>query len=213
MSKRSDVASGEASGRRAVLPWPALRWLGCLLIMLAPLAQAADPWGPERAAQIEAAYLVNFVRYTEWPEHAFDAPDSPYLITVVGPPAVGRVIRNVAAGVERINNRPLEVRVLRPQRDETLPAAMIETLRRSHLVYVHASVGPGQRRLLGALRDRPVLTVGNGEGFAAEGGMLGLVRSDLKIGFEANSASIRASGLMVSAKVLKLARHDYRNWP
>jgi hypothetical protein len=51
-----------------------------------------------------------------------------------------------------------------------------------------------------------VLTVSDVPGFAAGGGMLGLVRSGRTLAIEANPDAIRASGISVSAKVLKLAR-------
>ena len=43
--------------------------------------------------------------------------------------------------------------------------------------------------------------------------MLGLVRSDSRIVFQANTSAIRGAGLLVSAKVLKLARADTRAVP
>ena len=52
----------------------------------------------------------------------------------------------------------------------------------------------------------PVLTVSDVPGFAAQGGMLGLVRSGRHMAFEANPDAIRNGGVSLSAKVLKLAR-------
>jgi hypothetical protein len=43
-------------------------------------------------------------------------------------------------------------------------------------------------------------------GFTQSGGMIGLVRRSDSIVFEANPVAIRNSRLMLSAKVLKLAR-------
>ncbi len=51
-----------------------------------------------------------------------------------------------------------------------------------------------------------MLTVSDVPGFAQSGGMLGLVRRSGSIVFEANPVAIRNSRLMLSAKVLKLAR-------
>ena len=51
-----------------------------------------------------------------------------------------------------------------------------------------------------------MLTVGDGRDFAQRGGMLGIVRADARLAIEANPRAIEANGLLVSAKVLKLAR-------
>jgi len=58
-----------------------------------------------------------------------------------------------------------------------------------------------------------VLTVSDNEDFTSQGGMLGLLRSDSRILFQANTSAIRNAGLLVSAKVLKLARVEPRPLP
>jgi hypothetical protein len=83
--------------------------------------------------------------------------------------------------------------------------AMAAQVRESQLVFVQAGAGAAADDVLAAARGRPVLTVGDAGGFVAAGGMLGLVRSGAHLGFQANPAAIRAAGLQVSAKVLKLA--------
>ena len=59
---------------------------------------------------------------------------------------------------------------------------------------------------LAPLAGQPVLTVGDQAGFNAAGGMIELVSVAGRIVFQANPAAIRNAGLVVSAKVLKLAR-------
>ena len=51
-----------------------------------------------------------------------------------------------------------------------------------------------------------VLTVGDVPDFAAAGGMIGLRRQGRRMVFDANPEAIRAGGITVSARVLKLAR-------
>jgi hypothetical protein len=172
-------------------------------------AVADDNRGGDAVSQAEAAYLVNFLHYTEWPPGSFGSTHAPFDIVVLGPPAVRRVIRAVAASAGMVRQRPLRVSAMRVPHDGELSDEQFEKLRRSHLIYFHASV-PSQRRMLDILRREPVLTVGNDEHFAADGGMFRLMRSGSTIVFEVNSAAIDESGVRVSAKALRLARHDYR---
>ena len=51
-----------------------------------------------------------------------------------------------------------------------------------------------------------VLIVGEGQEFAAEGGMIAFVLSEGKIAFHINQASVERSGLKASAKLLQLAK-------
>jgi hypothetical protein len=187
-----------------------LGWVAILLSMAGWLpAMADDNRGADAVSQAEAAYLINFLRYTEWPPGSFASAHAPFEIVVLGPPAVRRAIRGVAAATGIVRHRPVQVSAMRVPHDGELNAEQFEKLRRSHLVYFHASV-PSQRRMLDTLRREAVLTVGNGDRFAADGGMFRLMRTGSAIVFEVNSTAIDESGVRVSAKALRLARHDYR---
>lgn len=155
--------------------------------------------------QVEAAFLVNFVRYADWPPGRLGPAGAPYIVSVIGSQDDAADIAAVAAAAGRIGGRRIDVRRVAPASLSSRASASSE-LRASHVVFVREDSGvrcATVRRLLG---DAPVLTVGDATGFAAAGGMLGLVRVQRHLAFEANPGAIRDAGLMVSAKVLKLAR-------
>ena len=200
--------------RRRNFGW--LRLASLLGIAFAALPVTRPAWAQDsrvQAADVEAAYLVNFLRYTQWPPQRFATSNAPIVLTVVGSPQVAFRLRAVAAAAGPIDGRTIEVRSLPSPRgsrqaplDSERDREATQLLRQSHLVYFHDGAGPPNPRVLSDLWGQPVLTVGNSRGFAASGGMLGLVRSGGNIVFEANPVAIRNSGLVVSAKVLKLAR-------
>jgi hypothetical protein len=158
-------------------------------------------------AQVEAAFLVNFLRYTDWPPELAAPVDEPYVITVLGDEAMAAQLARLTRVVPPVRGRRIEVRRLEfPEgADATVRAGVSERLRRSHLVFVHRTREPLEA-ILGDLSGQPVLTVSDQPGFVAGGGMLGLRREGARITFEANPAAIRNARLVVSAKVLKLAR-------
>lgn len=161
--------------------------------------------GGDRALQVEAAFLVNFVRYTDWPPGRFGPPGAPYIVSVIGSEDDVSDIAAVAAAAGPIGGRRIEVRRVAPA-SLSLRADASSVLQASHVVFVREDSGvrcATVRRLLGGA---PVLTVGDATGFAAAGGMLGLVRVQQHLAFEANPEAIRDARLLVSAKVLKLAR-------
>jgi hypothetical protein len=82
----------------------------------------------------------------------------------------------------------------------------VQQLRACHLAFLDADAATTPADFVAALKGAPVLTVGNARGFVAAGGMLGLVRSGPRMAFEADPQAIQASGVGLSAKVLKLAR-------
>ena len=173
------------------------------------VAQARTP--PE--IEVEAAYLVNFLRYTEWPAGSFESADAPLVIAVVGDAEVADGVRAVAAAAARIGGRAIEVRWVPGARgslaapfDSAQDRANLLQMRGSHMVFFHASAGNIPARVLTDLWRQPVLTVSDVPEFTHAGGMLGLVRTPGRLTFDANPVAIRNSSLLLSAKVLKLAR-------
>lgn len=190
------------------------RWALVLVLLGLCPASFAQRAAPVETVEVEAAFLVNFLRYTQWPQGTFPTTEAPYVVTVVGSPQAVEGVRAVARAASRVGGRPIEVLALSAARGalsapigSTKDRENLARLRSSHLVYFHSSAGnvlPDQA--LADLWGQPVLTVSNLPGFTTAGGMLGLVKASDHIVFEANPGAIRHAGLLVSAKVLKLAR-------
>jgi hypothetical protein len=183
---------------------------GITLLLAVVLACTAHGQTRETApvAQIQASHLINFLRYTEWPEESAQPTDAPLVIAVAGPAWLASTVRAEARANGPVRQRPLLVRHLRmPRHAHTLPIEVERELRRAHLLFIHTSHAPLQPQLLERVADRPVLTVGTTADFTAAGGMFVLRQQDMNVVFDANPEAIRASGLMVSARVLKMARN------
>ncbi len=176
----------------------------------APVREAgATPAAAEavEAAELKAAYVVNFARYTEWPANRFEHAQGPLVVMVIGDDEVARELAEIAERADAIGGHPLEVRrePLSPP-ESWRRERMLGELRRAHVVYLGPDAEDGVRELLADLAGLAVLTVGDVPDFAASGGMIGLRRQDLRVVFDANPEAIRAGGITVSARVLKLAR-------
>lgn len=172
-----------------------------------PGAGAAQEQARQLELQVQAAFLVNFLRYTQWPPDRAGNPGDPLVITVVGDPEASDVLRRLTDVVPPIDGRRVEVqRVEFPLgADATVRAGISERLRRSHLVFVQG-LDDEAGAILVDLSGQPVLTVSDRPGFARGGGMIELQRRGGRIAFNANPDAIRNARLVMSAKVLKLAR-------
>lgn len=191
--------------RRAWLSLP------CLLLALAAHGQdLAQPLRTGSAAHVEAAYLVNFLRFTEWPA-AVEEPGQPLVISVVGNDEAVEVVKEVVAAAGPVGGRAVRVRGVdyrgARDRDSRAQRKALRQLRASHLVFVDRSAAEEVEGVVRDLLGLPVLTVGNADGFLAAGGMLQLLPSGRNIVFSAAPDAIASAGLVLSAKVLKLARH------
>jgi hypothetical protein len=73
-------------------------------------------------------------------------------------------------------------------------------------VFISASEGRRLREILGQLRDRPILTVGDTAGFCESGGIINLKATDSGLRLEINVEAGQRTGLQFSYKLLRLAK-------
>lgn len=161
-----------------------------LASVFAPLAHAESEY------DVKAAYLFKFTKFVDWPSSAFAAPDAPFVIGIVGRDPFGGLDRILEG--QRTGDRPLEVR--------SLSAGDAAGLRSCQMIFVAASEERRLQDILGALQGRPVLVVGESDGFAGAGGTLGFAVRQSRMGVEVNSAAARQARLKISSQLLNIAK-------
>lgn len=160
----------------------------------------------EKAATVKAAYLLNFIRYSQWPDDAFEAADSPIVVTEVGNCPESVLISAVVRRAQPVAGHTIELQHAPYGDDDVNRQEFWRTLEQSHLVFVCSLGEEPLPLLLERLSGRAALTVGDIPGFVEQGGMIGFVLEQDRILFEANPKAIQKSRVTVSAKVLKLAK-------
>jgi hypothetical protein len=147
---------------------------------------------PEYA--VKAAFLYNFAKFVEWPADAFTGPASPIVLFVYGVDPFGDALKSLKG--KTANGRPIVVRY----------AANLGELERCHLLFVSASSMALLPKILQATKSWSVLTVGDVDGFARDGGTINLVNEEQRIGIEINMEAAQRSRLIISSKLLALAK-------
>ena len=160
-----------------------------LLWLLAPLARA------DSESDVKAAYLVNFAKLVEWPAAAFAGGKGALIIGVVGRGGAGDDLARTISGASA-NGRSIEVR--------RVSAGDAGALAACQVLFVTESERADA--VIAAVQGRPVLVVGEAEGFAGRGGAIGFVKDGGTVKFEANPKAAARNGLTVSAKLLRVAR-------
>lgn len=168
-----------------------LRNAGLLIGMLAGLLAGQGEQNVEY--QVKAAFLLNFTRFVQWPAGSFATPQSPLTICVMGKDPFGRALDDVVRG-ETANSRALAV-----ERIAKTPAPGM-----CQVVFIGAGVSD-LPRVLNAL-GRGVLTVGEGEKFLRDGGMIALLLDNRRVRFDVDQAAAAAAGLSLSSRLLSVAR-------
>jgi hypothetical protein len=164
-----------------------------LLLLLAPSAVAEERTA--REYQIKAAFLLNFVRFVEWPATAFPAPDTALRIGVLGDDPFGSALDDTVRG-EMVRNRPLVV-----QRGRTL-----EELTGCHLIFVSRSEQAKVPEIIAYYNRQAVLMVSDIEDFANRGGTIDFFLDGKKLRFAINQTSAQQQSLKPSAQLLSLGK-------
>ncbi|HEY0455436.1 MAG TPA: YfiR family protein [Verrucomicrobiae bacterium] len=171
--------------------------LGALLLVAllgAGNANSAETL-PSKEQQIKAAFLVNFVKFVEWPASTFSSNDSPVIIGILGKSAYCAEVEKAAEG-KKVNGHPVIFKC----------CADIAAAQNVHLLFIPASAENRLAESLKALASRPIVTVGETRRFAESDGMITFVLEGDKIRFEINGEAAENVGVPISAQLLKLAK-------
>lgn len=139
--------------------------------------------------QLRAAYLVNFIKYVEWPGAAATAT-----ICLYGPDRLG-------PHLAPYEGRSVQGRELRIRR-----IFQFDQLADCQALYVTEPDEERQAALIKAAGRLPVLTVAETGSFVQRGGAIALLRQDNRIVFDVNMAVVSRAGLRVNPQMLRLAR-------
>lgn len=175
---------------------PPFRVLLCLTAWT--LVAWTAPVRPQPLAEydVKAAFLYNFVKFVTWPDHAFQDRDQPVMLCLAGVDPFAGALDGLVEG-ERAGDRALVVERL------PSPAAPVS---RCHLLFVPGSEHRRQRQWLAAAAGAPVLTVGETADFLEAGGIVQFVLEEQHVRFEIHPAPAEASGLLLNARLLQVAR-------
>jgi YfiR/HmsC-like len=205
-----DSATGSSLAPLAVQPqmianfaavWSRTRRLSCaglLTAVGAVLCLAGMPTpcaGQPSELQVKAAFVLNFLKFVEWPSDGPVDPSAPFVIVVIGDDPIGSSLRESTAG-RTVGTHPLIVRTGARAADGAT----------AQLVFIPQSERRQLPSILHALEGRLVLTVGDTPGYAESGVMLNLVVEDQRVRFEANTAAAARAGVHLSSHLLRIAR-------
>jgi hypothetical protein len=159
-------------------------WLAALLLCTS--GARADELPEYR---LKAAFVYNFLVYTEWPA----ATGSALNLCIHGTDPFGPEI-------DGLQGKVAADRTIAVQR-----RAAGESLQDCQVVFIARSAMDSLPRVLDKLRGQLVLTVADSPGAMRSGVALNMGVAQGKVTFEANLQAARAAGLGLSSKLLRLA--------
>ncbi len=167
--------------------------LGCGgFLGVALVVQAGDAPGTER--QVKALCLFNFVKYAAWPNSAFASTNAAISIGIIGDAELAAALEKAVEG-KTVDGRALAVTVI----------STASEAQQAQLLFIGDKESRRRAEILGWVKSRPVLTVGEGEPFLASGGAIAFVVKNSKVRFEVDLGALAEAQVQLSSKVLSLA--------
>jgi hypothetical protein len=182
-----------------------------LYLIFAAVVCANDEQTQNREHQIKAAFLYNFVQFTDWPAGKLAEPNT-ITIGLLGEHEFGNAfepVQNKAVKNKRLNIKNLgKFRKSFPQDDagKLEFANYIEQLRKCHVLFICDTERENFKAILDAVKGYGVLTVGETDDFLDINGITTFIPGTEKAVFEVNQKVCEQEGLKISSKVLRLAR-------
>jgi hypothetical protein len=146
--------------------------------------------------QVKAGFLVNFARFVEWPPEVTKTPDSSLTFCIAGADPFHGELDRILQG-KTIDGHPLGAMHL----------SRNENARACNILFISVAEKKGIPQILTELTTRPILTVGESDGFLQQGGMIGLLVEGGRVKFEVNLEAAAKAGLKISSRLLSLAKN------
>ena len=143
---------------------------------------------------IKAAFLYNFGKFTEWPGKAFTDGNTPITVGFIGADSLADMFEKNVTG-KNANGRDFVVKKL----------AGGVGAESCHILFIGDATQVAA--VMAALKGKPVLTAGEGDGFSEAGGMIRFIKDGAKVSFDLNLGAASGVALKLDPKVRQIARN------
>lgn len=166
--------------------------IGGVLALVGALGVSPAAQAPTIEYDVKAAFLLNFIRFVEWPPASRSG--QAFGLCALEPDPFGARLDTAAAG-EVWDGKPVAVR-------------RVTTVRNAdcHLLYVSSASMAAFRTMQKELSQQSILTVGESQDFLDRGGMIQFLVESNRVRFSINSRTAQSAGLRVGSRLLRLAK-------
>jgi hypothetical protein len=166
-----------------------------LLLVLGPgTFRSVAQTGTQHEYELKAGVLYHIMEYVQWPAEVVSNNPATLQIGLIGE-------ITFADALEVLNGKTIQGRQLIVKRISDLPSAAS-----CQVIFIGGSEKPRIPEIVAEVKDRPILTVSEVEGFAEQGGMVNLMAGPNRIVMEINREVTGKAKLNISSQLLKLAK-------
>lgn len=172
----------------AMRKWLCSGWLVTLLLWL-PASHAQ----PVSEQELKAAFIYNFIVFTDWPPEAVFERSTLNICTNPNG-TMHQPLQRLTA--KSVNGRKIAIR----------PLATADTLRTCHVMFLEAADRDYWKKIRKDAALMPLLTISDDEARDGDGSIIVLVTSQDRIVFDIDTRAAGMARLSLSSKLLRLAR-------
>lgn len=144
--------------------------------------------------QVKALFLLNFVKYVDWPAAAMPGANSPIIIGILGQDNFNDSLTHAVEG-KNINGRAIIIKHLSSN----------DALNGCTILFISSSENSRLDEILSKTSTLPILTVGEDDSFLQNGGIINFTLKEGKIHLEINLKVAQKVKLQISSKLLNVA--------
>jgi hypothetical protein len=168
--------------------------LGLVFLLGGTMPRCAAQMRTQHEYEVKAGVLYHIIQYVEWP--AESSTNSPAELQIG---LLGQI--PFAEALEVLDGKTIQGRKVVVRRLSTIQEAPS-----CQVVFIGASEKPRIPEIISGLKDQPILTVSEVEGFAEQGGMVNLLAGPNRVIMEINREVANQAHLSISSHLLKLAK-------
>jgi hypothetical protein len=180
--------------RRAAASLPGALCLLLSLVGTSLAVQVAIAASPSTEYKVKAAMVYKLLKFIRWANEEEAGKDPKMNICIIGDDPFGEAIDAVAGR----KVRDFEVAITRIERIDEIQG-------QCQVLFVSPAMEERLSPTLEASRKLPLLTIGDVEAFAEEGGIIELTKVRQRIGFEVNLSCAEENGIQISSQLLGMA--------
>jgi len=167
-----------------------------MILLAVAFGLPAPSWGQMvDEYRLKAAYLFNLVKFVDWPPDTFKSPKDPIVSCLLAEGPVGNELEKAARGAE-IGGRALVVKYISDLKFATV----------CQVLFISSAEHRRWRYLPAAIKTGSVLTVGEADDFAADGGIVNFKLENEKIRIQINVDAAAEGRVKISSRLLSLSQ-------
>jgi hypothetical protein len=174
-----------------------VRWGAVALVGWMLLVQTWSAWGGPvigREYDVKIGFIYNFAKFVSWPQEAAEEPSATLVFCYVADDPATTVFDKLDG--KTVRGRKIKVVAYQ---DET-------SLAQCQIIFFATQDKERIQKILGQAKGRPILTIGEVDGFTQWGGIIDFFEELDRLRFKVNLTAARREGLKMSSQLLGSAQ-------